>query len=134
MREILFKAKRVDGKGWVEGDYFYNFNDSMPVISQVIHDTGNFDEPPFDYQKLINVIPKTVCQFTGLVDKNGVKIFEGDNVSVNYGRYALEKQGKQRTGVVVYEDMGFVVKIDNSEVRVIRGTIHSIEIIGNIHD
>ena len=134
MREILFKAKRVDGKGWVEGDYFYNFNDSMHVISQVIHDTGNFDEPPFDYQKLINVKPETVCQFINRKDDKKANIFSGDEVQINYGRHELQRRGLTRIGMVIYENCCYVVKIDNSEVRVPFSIISKIEVIGNIHD
>ena len=60
MREILFKAKRVDNGEWVEGYY-----------------TGVYDTPCIDYLKngiphTVCVLPETVSQFTGLTDKNVV--------------------------------------------------------------
>ena len=63
-REILFKAKRTDNGEWVEG-YLWSKR-TIGYTSPV----GNTDEIVID--------PETVCQYTGLKDKNGKKIFEGD--------------------------------------------------------
>lgn len=77
MREILFKAKRTDNGEWVEG-YIVKY----PCAVQI----GNgscwyIDVPPVDPDDnggRYNVEPETVCQYTGLTDRNGVKVFEGD--------------------------------------------------------
>lgn len=68
MREILFKAKLVDNGKWVEGDLItYGNNRSIRVFD----DSGDFPR----YYEVI-VIPETVCQFTGLTDKNRKKIWD----------------------------------------------------------
>ena len=66
MREILFKAKRMDNGEWVEG--FYAKRHGVPMIYE------NKDCP----QSIYEIAPSTICQCTGLTDKNGQKIWEND--------------------------------------------------------
>ena len=71
-REILFRGKRIDDGEWVYGQYAYLLNarteDGEPIKHMIV------DGTPFGQ----TVDPSTVGQYTGLTDKNGRKIFEGD--------------------------------------------------------
>ena len=119
MREILFKAKRWrDGK-WVYGD-LNNLQDSV-----IIHWYNN------GCRVSDEVDPSTVCQYTGLTDKNGKKIFEGDIVrreTAYYGKHNVYDEP------VVWED-----DIENDsfgEPYTSGYCIHggNWEVIGSIHD
>ena len=69
MREILFKAKRKDNGEWVDG---YLMDENYINIPFNDYDAcGRFDDP-------IEINPETICQYTGLTDKNGQRIWEND--------------------------------------------------------
>lgn len=69
MREILFKAKRIDNGEWVEG-YVVRKHGLYFIYSIVNSESCR--------QNNYEIIPETLCQFTGLCDKNGKRIWEND--------------------------------------------------------
>lgn len=116
-RQILFRGKRVDNDEWV-----YGFLTQMWAKYHIV------DE--YNENVAYEVVPGTVGQYTGLTDKNGKKIFEGDIVSVTTGIYGYKSTYHSATQTVRYEaDSGIAVFLpfDNSDMI-------EAEVIGNIYD
>lgn len=120
MREILFRGKRVDNDEWTEG-YFFKIWNKVFLLWGMTGDCPNMEE----------VIPETVGQFTGLCDKNGRKIFEGDIVEVTTGLIGYKSTYHSATYTVQYRSYSCCVAafypFTNSD------TIET-EVIGNIYD
>jgi len=76
----------------------------------------------------------SVDQSTGLQDKNGKEIYEGDIVLTTYGKLEEDKNGLTRFGKVVFEQASFRISIKDSAVKVGFYDINKIEIIGNIYE
>lgn len=83
MREILFKAKRIDNGEWVEGCLLYDI-DPCKVEDTVRH--AHIREIIGNLSSSYQVDPATVCQYIGLKDKSGEKLREGDKSIDSHGR------------------------------------------------
>ncbi len=137
MREILFRGKSTKTNQWIYGGFhiwekrqvcvFGNDRLKDDEISCVITVNSFADWNMPRTMHAVEVIADTVGQYTGLTDRNGNKIFEGDIVNI--------LTENEEIGIIVYEDGGFIVRADKFSVDFINninGT--DVEVIGNKYD
>lgn len=154
MRDIKFRGKTLSGK-WVYG--YYVGKDTIIPFGNVNFDLGFIDTSP-----CYEVIPDTIGQFTGVLDKNGKEIYEGDVLSVRewknlaFGMFNNDEMKdlslddykgellKDIKSLVYWDEGSMLVTEQNGcdyymcsfwhENTLITQPIYDIEVIGNIHD
>ena len=143
MRDIKFRGKRIDNGEWIEGYYYkakYCRTDNELCDYITVPHPKEYNEPSSHY--IVN--PETVGQYTGLTDKNGTKIFEGDMikpfddeidkmvVEFHLGQFLLCLYG-ERGYMAEYgwEESG---NYGCFEAEPLSSYGDDIEVIGNIHD
>lgn len=136
MREILFRGKRPDA-GWIFGSLLKVTFDGT-TYNLIFADNFLFVFGQATSMEHADVIPETVGQYTGLTDKKGVKIFEGDIVKSVFNKQSYVV----RFGEYVYETdypdemHGFYLEntIKKYDVSPFGCSYNWAVIIGNIHD
>lgn len=119
MREILFRGKNIETGEWVYGNYIKKIDPTKvddTFWAALIHDRALTS---------VKVDPATVGQFTGLVDENGVKIFEGDIIALD-----------DIICPITWDDGGFqmITSVNQGKSAAIQDRTKKFYIIGNIHD
>lgn len=134
-REILFRGKRLSDGNWAEGSFVQLEdagipNESYRAVIIPKRESGLFldlknDRHELGFRCWDLVDPKTVCQYTGLTDKNGRKIFEGDIVRIDGDVFT-----------VFWDEVNLEIGLKNKEESFGICCVHpnSIEIIGNVFD
>lgn len=136
MREILSRAKRLDNGEWAYGNLVHSIDvdDEYGTIIIPMEESGMFvkgedpEEHDLGFENWHLVDPNTICRNTGLTDKNGKKIFEGDIVSGVFdgGRIIGFIKYGSNAGYYIERSGLYGILLDNAQ--------DWLEIVGNIFD
>lgn len=139
MREILFKAKRIDNGEWVEG---YLFDDGFEngrmfvggLVIEEYHGTA-CDDWSITGINFYEVDPSTICQCTGLKDKNGNKIWENDVIAY-WDTYSTENGYAEADciGKVLWDDETLSFQVTERLSAESYEVMDDCLVIGNIFD
>ena len=126
MREILFRGKIKGTNDWFYGSLVHELSDDTFYILDVNHigKGTKFNDLGFEVEEY------TIGQFTGLLDKKGVKIFEGDRLHLK------DEVGKTGKVIVGFQSGSFIVfkGLAARNIGFFNVERNEIEVIGNIHD
>lgn len=131
MREIKFRGKSTSTK-WLYGNLLtYTVNG---VLWAKIWE--NDEDGKLGGKRSYTVEPRTVGQYTGLTDKNGVEVYEGDILSRNNAQFPMRGPVEYENGSFFFhdEELGFCWYPLHGIAKQGTGTLNDLEVIGNIHD
>ena len=132
MREIKFRGKKVDNGEWIYGNLIADANKTEKyfIIENGVVSYENNDKAIKEFiNDYIEIIPKTIGQFTGLYDKNNTPVYEGDIVKSPY-------TNDDNLYKIACSNFGFMLQgqKDGNYYDFIGDLLGRLEVIGNIYD
>jgi hypothetical protein len=125
-REILFRGKLEYNGKWIYGDLLQYENGEVAIFGDRL---SSFGCECTEMLKRDRVTPETIGQYTGLKDKDGKEIYEGDLLEV-----ANRKRDKECIADVIFLDGAFLLHFPNEDLLDIKEVSECWVVIGNIHD